>query len=171
MTGLFDKCCKIRIFYDFGSLMKKWREKKRILNKRFYEFPTSQSRGMATELNRSRNGKLHSTSTEIPMTMSCSAMLTTEMLSFATRQNVMCFPCNIVCSTRRVNRGSDQGNWFKCAKNVRSWNSTGSEMTSLSAERRNGGKIIENNKSGFVLSSIPSINLFQGYPLCVSLTP
>lgn len=65
------------------------------------------------------------------------SVLTTEMLSLDTRQNVMCLPVSIVCSTRRVNNGSDHGNWFKWARNERSWKATGSDMMSLSANRAN----------------------------------
>lgn len=60
------------------------------------------------------------------------------MVSFETRQKVMCFPCNITCSTRRVNKGSLHGSWFKCDKNERSWNSTGSDITSLSVNEKIG---------------------------------
>lgn len=38
------------------------------------------------------------------------SLLTTDKVSLDTRQNVICLPINIVCSTRRVNNGSDHGN-------------------------------------------------------------
>lgn len=60
------------------------------------------------------------------------AWLTSERVSLDTRQNVMCLPSSIDCSIRRVNRGSAQGNWYRWARNERSWNSTGSEIINLS---------------------------------------
>lgn len=73
----------------------------------------------------------HALGTRIPLVIG--RLLTTVRDSFETRQNAMCLPLTIVCSTLRVNSGSDQGNWFRCDKKVRSWNSTGSDITSLSA--------------------------------------
>lgn len=61
-------------------------------------------------------------------------LLTIDTDSLDTLQNVICLPVIMVCSTRFVKSGSDQGNCFKCDKNVRSWNSTGSEMISLSVK-------------------------------------
>lgn len=62
--------------------------------------------------------------------------ITGELDSLETRQNVMCFPVSRVVSTFLVKSGSDHGRFFKCSKNVRSWNSAGSDIVNLSLKRK-----------------------------------